>query len=132
MRPVVLFATLSFPPLVACCFCCGGGGTVAPATVPAATQPAAKPQAHRKRVTRADFGEAWPLTVDAGELECVEVTGRVHVLVIHVGGKTYAVNGTAIDRGYQRIDPIWRDNPRIKGAKMDMGPLLKAARELCE
>jgi hypothetical protein len=76
---------------------------------------------NRVRVTRKDFGDKWPLTVDSGEIECV---GGV-LLVFHSGSKTYALNGAAQTRGYPKIDPIWRDNPKLPGTKVNIGPLLE-------
>jgi hypothetical protein len=96
-------------------------------------EPPSKPG--RLRVSREEFGERWPLTVDAGELECRQKgagpAGRM--VLFHAEGRTYAVNGTAITHsGHPRIDPIWRDNPDIPGTKIPITPLLNAGLKLCE
>ena|SRR5437660_8134727 len=78
------------------------------------------------QVTRADFGDAWPLTVDGGTLAC-EGAGAV---TFTVGGTTYAVNGMASGNGqWPDIDPIWAkgsDTP-----KKDIGPLIDRGLQLC-
>lgn len=79
-------------------------------------------------VSRADLGDAWPLTVESAVVECLP--GRV--LVVRAEGVTYALNGTAKDRGnYADIDPIWRDNPSIEGLKISLQPLLDRGLASC-
>lgn len=86
-----------------------------------------------RHVTRADFGDAWPLTVEAGTLQL-----RGKSVVFLTDRKVYAVNGTAkADRHwildqprYVPIDEIWADAPNPPGLdlrfKVNMGPLIKA------
>ena len=81
-----------------------------------------------REVTRADLGEEWPLTVDAGTLEC----SRGLIYTFTADGKTWAVNGTAAARGYADIEPIWAPNPNIPEAKIDIGPLIDLAKSLCD
>lgn len=140
--------------LMACC--CGGGGNAArnipnpnpqpPVAVEQNNPPVQPPPVENKKpsnkptflrpvgsdserwkVSRADFGDKWPLTVESGELQCIKSFG----VVFHTGGTTYAVNGSAIDLGYKRIDPIWAPDPEFPGAKKSMAPLIDAGRELC-
>lgn len=79
-------------------------------------------------VSRADFGDDWPLTVDTGELRCEGASAVVFV----VDGTEYGVNGSALSAGYPEIDPIWADDPSGNAPKMDIGPLIQAGLELCE
>jgi hypothetical protein len=80
-------------------------------------------------VSRADFGEEWPLTVDSGELRC-EGAGAA---TITADGTTYALNGTATSMNAgEDIDPIWEPNPDLPGAKKNIGPLIDRALALCE
>lgn len=84
---------------------------------------------HRRKVTKEEFGDKWPLTVDEGEIECKDKFIRL----FHHGGKTYALNGIAKSRGFKPIDPIWKDNPELgDGFKINIGPLLEAAGKLCD
>jgi hypothetical protein len=76
----------------------------------------------------ANFGDAWPFTVDEGRVEC----RRGQSVVFITGGTEYAVNGAAQTvLGLPGIDPIWRNDPKIAGAKVNIGPVLDAGLELC-
>lgn len=77
---------------------------------------------------RADFGDAWPLTVDEGRVVCQP--GRIVVFITSVG--TYAVNGSAERGGMQSIDAIWLDDPKLPGAKIRIDPILNAGLALCD
>lgn len=78
-------------------------------------------------VTRAQLGDDWPLTVDRGVVDCIDGNAAI----FSTGGNTYALNGAATQKGYQRIDSIWRDNPDPNLPKMNIGPLLRLALEQC-
>lgn len=80
------------------------------------------------RVSREDFGDDWPLTVDEGVLACVPA----FAVVFTAGGETYAVNGQAATQGYADIDPIWADDPDGLAPKKNIGPLIDRGLELCE
>jgi hypothetical protein len=64
-----------------------------------------------RAITRAEFGEAWPLTIDGGVIACVDGSS----VVFCADGVTYAINGTArgqaAARGYREIEPIQRLKP---------------------
>ncbi len=102
------------------------------------TNVVAKPQlpernTHRRKVSKAEFGDKWPLTVDEGEIECRDTYFRL----FHHGGRTYALNGLAKDRakehGWLEIKPIWKDNLELgDGFKISLTPLTEAAGNLCE
>jgi hypothetical protein len=65
-------------------------------------------------VSRADFGDAWPLTVDEGELSCDQTGSSRGAVVFEAGGTRYGLNGTATRRGYPAIDPIWKYNGPLR------------------
>lgn len=94
-------------------------------SAPAATELVADPST--RRVTRADFGDDWPLTVESGTLSCQP--GRA-VVFLAPDGTAYGVNGSAAD--YEDIDPIWAENPGGPGPKKDIGPLITAGLALCD
>lgn len=81
-------------------------------------------------VSRVEFGDAWPLTVERGTLLCID-----QAVVFSSGGVNYAVNGTAVQRasefGWRDIEAIWADNPTVAGLKKDIGPLIERGRALC-
>ena len=79
-------------------------------------------------VTADEYGDKWPLTVSEARVNLL----RGSVAILRAGGRTYALNGTAQSRGYQRIDPIWRDNPAIPGTKISISPLIQRALSLEE
>lgn len=88
-----------------------------------------QPNGTRMEVDSECFEEEWPLTVDAGLLECI----RGSAVVIHTSEGTFAVNGMAEtwEEG-EPIDPIWRDNTSgMGGPKVSMKPLVDAGLDLC-
>ena len=89
--------------------------------------------ANRRKVTKEEFGDKWPLTVDEGEIECIQKSPRISIRLFHHGGKTYALNGIAQSLGYPPIDPIWKNDRKLgAGVKISMHPLNEVADELCE
>jgi len=89
-----------------------------------------------KMLSRSEFGDAWPLSVDSGEVECVDSRWAV----IHASnGKTYALNGAAKSeardnpkRGWHDIAEVWADDPAAIGQKKDIGVMLSRATSLCQ
>jgi hypothetical protein len=78
-------------------------------------------------VSRTEFGDAWPLTVDEGTLRCHRQT----IIFQAPDGTEYAINGTALVAGYQEITPIWADDPSPPPPKRDLSPLHDLGLELC-
>lgn len=80
-------------------------------------------------VSSDQFGDAWPLTVRSGVVDCLDSFSAV----FRHGGTIYQLNGIASSRGYTKINPIWRDhpNPLITGSKVNIGPLISLALEQC-
>ena len=86
-----------------------------------------------KRISRADYGKAWPLTVDEGTLSC----NSDAVTFTSDDGTTYWVNGTAGDmadeHGWKDIHPNWAASPTpIYGPKKSIGPLIDDGLKLCQ
>lgn len=79
------------------------------------------------QISESDYGDQWPLTVPSGTLQC-----EADAVTFTAGGVTYAVNGMATTRDFGvDIDPIWRPNPDIPGAKVSIGPLIDDGLALC-
>lgn len=78
-------------------------------------------------ITAKEFGADYPFTVD-GYLEC-EPPGAI---VFKGGGKAYAVNGTAENKGYPKIDPIWKADPTSPGSKINISDVIAEGRKLCK
>lgn len=89
-------------------------------------------------ISKSQFPADWPLTVDAGTLNCEPVPGspNLQLVTFTSGAKTYALNGTAggqaAKRGWLEVRPIWRDNPAIAGTKLSIGPLINRGLALCK
>ena len=79
-------------------------------------------------MTREELGDRWPLTVDSGH---VDESGA---LVFRHDGTAYALNRTALGKGYPGIDPIWKNEPTALNhspLKVDLTPLIDLARQQC-
>jgi hypothetical protein len=88
--------------------------------------------ASEAKITKQEFGDKWPFTVDEGILAC-KGTSSFGEVTFTANGKTYAVNGAA--RGtkkYIPADEIWADNPSpLGGPKKDIGPIIERGLKLC-
>jgi hypothetical protein len=101
----------------------------APPPKPAPEPEPAKPPGE---VTRAEYGEDWPLTVARGILSC-HSTGGGAVVFTAPDGTVYWVNGHGSTvPGAKDIEPIWRDSPEPYIPKVSIGPLIDRGLELCE
>lgn len=91
---------------------------------------AMRPKRRERRgitVSRAQYGDAWPLTIESGILAC-DGPGSAVTLIVP-GGKRYALNGRA--RGMHR----WEDGQDILSEGMtgaDLSGLVGAGLALCE
>jgi hypothetical protein len=103
-------------------------GRVAPA---AANLPQPPGSGRSLYVSRSDLRDDWPLTVDAGYLNC-PTDPSSGVVAFYDGSRYYAVNGLARSvTDYPDIDAIWADNPISPGIKKDIGPLIDRGLALC-
>lgn len=78
-------------------------------------------------ITKAEFGDEWPFTVDEGRIEC----RKAGALVFVHGEFEYQLNGMASQLGYASINSIWRWNPDIEGARIPITPIIQRAQKLC-
>jgi hypothetical protein len=92
-----------------------------------------QPTKARGYISRADFGQQWPLTVADGVLSC-----QNGAVTFASGGVVYGVNGTAKSRGFRGIDPIWQLAPPrttsavVERLSMEQRQAIFAARVGCE
>jgi hypothetical protein len=81
----------------------------------ASLAPGCRQSDRERHITKAEFGTAWPFSVDEGIVKCLPLGAGA--VVFETGGKTYAVNGIA--RGFARshgflaIDAIWLQDPHF-------------------
>lgn len=82
---------------------------------------------------RTELLSPWPFTVDAVELRCPVSGGAGSGMVTATteDGMEYALNGAARSR-YPPVDPIWEHNASIPGTRIDIGPAISRALELCD
>lgn len=95
----------------------------------------------QKIISKEQFGDKWPFTVERGILQCKE--GKV--ILFHANGKVYSVNGKADglakSRGYHDIREIWKNNPEYskffapddpEHPKINIGPIIEEGLKLCD
>ncbi|MEO1927580.1 MAG: DUF2511 domain-containing protein [Nautiliaceae bacterium] len=89
-----------------------------------------------RTITKKELGIYWPFkNADKAIIKCYK-DGDIKAPVVVVNGKAYGLTGYA-DMHYgqndlKAINKIWADDPRIKGLKVDLGPITKKALELCD
>lgn len=96
-----------------------------------AAPPAREPVRNGVLITKGEFGEEWPYTVESGFLYCDPPGSNI---VMASGGKIYALNGTAMGnaalRGYVRALETIRRRDEHGFPLGDVGNVLGRAREL--
>lgn len=84
------------------------------------------------KITKQEFGEKWPLTVDEGILAC-KGKGGFGEVIFKANGKTYAVNGIAMGtKKYIPVDEIWANDPSASVLKKNIGPIIDRGLKLCQ
>jgi hypothetical protein len=84
--------------------------------------------ARSRTVSRSQYGNDWPLSVDRGELRCYPNLGGA--VAFAASGTLYALNDAARRHGYVAIRPIRTTEMGPPGLK-DLGPLLRDGASLC-
>jgi len=86
-------------------------------------------------ITESEFGERWPFTIPSGTLSCTLFLEKYAMVTFTANGKTYAVNGIdkghAEQKGWRKIDEIWKANPSFPGTKINMHPIIEKGLSLC-
>ena len=80
-------------------------------------------------VSRAEFGDQWPFTVESGLADCFHIN-RVP-LFIH-GEDRYKLTGTGRAFGFVDLNPIRLDDPDNPGEKMSFEPIVEVALAQCD
>jgi hypothetical protein len=91
-----------------------------------------KSDAVNKEISKLQYKELWPFTVDQGTLRCIQIkvsTLTVHAIVFEANGKNYAINGTAKnwakENGYSNSD-------EILNSSVPIGQIIADGLKLCE
>lgn len=82
-------------------------------------------------ISAAGFDGTWPFGVDEARIECLPDDG----LAVDLGGDLYALNGVAIEAGYEELtletpESVWLDNPET-GVKVTLRDFTRLARDIC-
>ena len=110
------------------------GTKVEPITASEPTKPSKPaPPSDPHEVNRASFEGTWPLTVSSGRLNC-EGSDGFGPVTFAARGITYTVNGTAKSQkpDLPEIEEIWKSDPDIPGAKINISDLIDAGLKLCK
>ena len=78
------------------------------------------------RITRAELGPAWPLTIAEGTLHC-EFRGEI---IVQHGGTAYSLTRHDKHSAYTDVAAIQIDDR--DGNKKDLSPLIERGRRLCD
>ncbi|MCA6379136.1 MAG: hypothetical protein IM613_15755 [Cytophagales bacterium] len=85
-----------------------------------------------KEISKEDYKDSWPFTVEKGILRCIEIkvsSLTIHPIVLEVNGKNYAINGAAKNwakqNGYSDSDEIWN-------ARGSIGLIIEDGIKICE
>src|SRR4051794_28123067 len=105
------------------------------AQAPTSATPTGAP--HEVTITRAEYGDAWPFTVDSGVLAVRPVNnGPLTAVTFTSGGTTYAVNGAAMGtKQYSDIATIWAADTKVPnelGLKKNIGPIIDRGLKLAQ
>lgn len=77
-----------------------------------------------KRIDASDLAEEWPFTVSA-----VVLHGKQSAVWVEYQKKIYPINAYAHvkfqKKNTENIESIWRDDPNLYGAKIDIDEVLK-------
>ncbi|MGH3042597.1 MAG: DUF2511 domain-containing protein [Gaiellaceae bacterium] len=88
------------------------------------------PRPRSTRITRSEFGDDWPFTVEEAELRGAGSHGFGSV-TIKVNGTEYALNGIAKGQHrFEDVELIWADDLET-GAKKNIGPIIDRGLKLC-
>ncbi|MBX7135035.1 MAG: YebY family protein [Fimbriimonadaceae bacterium] len=82
-------------------------------------------------VERATWTGPWPFTLDSATLSCSKGAGGERVTVV-ANREMYALNGAAkAAKLWPPFDPIWLDEPKAPGVKVNIGPMIERGLALC-
>ena len=79
-------------------------------------------------ITRAQFGDVWPFTIESGLAECRH---RNRMPIFRVGKEEYPLTGRRV---FALADPydIWLDDSNNPGQKMSLKPVADVALTQCD
>jgi len=84
----------------------------------------------RTALVNSDCVDPWPLSVEEGLVQCSDSLA-ITFWPSEGDGTIHQLNGQATQEGFEPIDSIWLDNPRVAGTKVSLSQLLSVGRSLC-
>jgi hypothetical protein len=94
--------------------------------------PASGPNPTFEPVSQSEFEGTWPFTVASGEVGCFE-DDVTTVPLFRAEGETYALVGHGYTQyEYEKVSPIWKDDPHVDDAKVSTADISTYAESLCE
>ena len=78
----------------------------------------------------------WPFTIESGELKCIGSADDPGIFIVTNEGEMFALNPAAIVMAdgvgaHADLDPIWRNDPNVPNAKVNVSPMILYALALC-
>ncbi|MBL0703212.1 MAG: DUF2511 domain-containing protein [Sulfurospirillum sp.] len=80
-------------------------------------------------IKKEDYGKNWAFTVDKVYIGC---ESELPFVVVKLGDLPYGLTGHSARMFNRNINPIWRDDPKIKGTKVSLSPFIKKALSFCK
>ncbi|MEA2249923.1 MAG: hypothetical protein QOG70_165 [Solirubrobacteraceae bacterium] len=84
---------------------------------------------HTITITKRSFHGTWPFTVSKGRMSCKSYGRGIGEVTFRARGRTYGLNGLALQAGYPRPDPIWKK--ASYGLRVTIGDVLDRGLALC-
>ena len=123
--------------------CVGFGLGIAYSLVVGSRVDGVNPPADTQRTERSSTVSAatwtdgpWPFTIEGGELTCMGPAEDPGVFIVADNGDMFALNPAAIQMADQvgaiaDLGPIWRNEPDILGAMVNVSPMILYGLTLC-
>jgi hypothetical protein len=93
-------------------------------------EPVSETTHNERKITKAEYGEKWPFTVEEGILKCIN-----DGVIFTVNRKSYGINGRAKTDGYADPQEIWAVDSSLSDAyntlRKDIQPIIDDGRKMC-
>ncbi|MEA2255070.1 MAG: hypothetical protein QOG35_1115 [Solirubrobacteraceae bacterium] len=80
-------------------------------------------------ISKRSFHGTWPFTVSKGRLSCKSHGRGIGEVTFRARGRTYGLNGLALQAGFPRPNPIWKRAGY--GLRVNIGDVLERGLALC-
>lgn len=81
-------------------------------------------------IKKSDYGDKWAFTVDKLHIGC---ESNLLFVVVKLGDLPYGLTGQSANAfGGRNINPIWRNDSKNNGLKVNISPFIKKAQSFCK